>query len=258
MKTVEGFKLELVKIVSDAFLAVLSQTSGKAWETSETEESPEEMAFSTCFTVAGALEGPLAVGCTIRSGRLIARTLLGDTEGEKNSSELETDEVEALQEFFRQVMGLAQSAGSSKFGQVEIKPSTRDENANATQQVPIGARFQATEVAFLIDIDALSSANFENTKPMIDEKHSSNLGLLMDVTLPVVMRFGQRQMRLREILELGSGAVVELNRRESDPVELLLNDKLIARGEVVIVEGNYGLRILEVATAQARLEAVPR
>ncbi len=258
MKVIEGLKGEFIKIVSDAFVAVLSQTSGNAWEAADTQASAEEPAFSTRFAVSGAVEGPLAVECAVRSGRVIAHTLLGESGGQWAGSGLETDEVEALQEFFQQVMGLAQSAASSKFGEIEIKASAPQENVTSAEQFPVGARFQETEITFLIDVDGLSSAKVKHTKSALGEKRSDNLDLLMNVTLPVVMRFGERQMRLREILELGSGAVVELNRRESEPVELLLDNKLIARGEVVIVEGNYGLRILEVATAQARLEAVQR
>jgi flagellar motor switch protein FliN/FliY len=68
----------------------------------------------------------------------------------------------------------------------------------------------------------------------------------MDVELNVSLRFGQRQLPLREVLELASGSVVELDRQVDDPVELLLDGKVIARGEAVIVDGNYGLRVTEI------------
>jgi flagellar motor switch protein FliN len=73
-----------------------------------------------------------------------------------------------------------------------------------------------------------------------------NLKLVMDVELNVSLRFGQRQLALREVLDLASGSVVELDRMVDEPVELLLDGKLIARGEAVIVDGNYGLRITEI------------
>jgi flagellar motor switch protein FliN/FliY len=74
----------------------------------------------------------------------------------------------------------------------------------------------------------------------------ANFKLVMDVELNVSLRFGQRQMPLREVLELASGSVIELDRQVSDPVELLLDGKVIARGEAVIVDGNYGLRVTEI------------
>jgi flagellar motor switch protein FliN/FliY len=82
-----------------------------------------------------------------------------------------------------------------------------------------------------------------NGKPALDPV---NLKLVMDVELNVALRFGQRQLPLREVLELASGSVIELDRQVDDPVELLLDGKVIARGEAVIVDGNYGLRVTEV------------
>jgi flagellar motor switch protein FliN/FliY len=74
----------------------------------------------------------------------------------------------------------------------------------------------------------------------------TNLKLVMDVELTMSLRFGQCQMPLREVLDLASGSVIELDRHVEDPVELLLDGKVIARGEAVIVDGNYGLRVTEV------------
>lgn len=74
----------------------------------------------------------------------------------------------------------------------------------------------------------------------------ANLKLVMGVELSVSLRFGQRQLPLREVLELSSGSVIELDRMVDEPVELLLDGKVIARGDAVIVDGNYGLRVTEI------------
>jgi flagellar motor switch protein FliN/FliY len=74
-----------------------------------------------------------------------------------------------------------------------------------------------------------------------------NLDLVLDVELNVTLRFGKRQLTLREVLELTSGSVVELDRQVEEPVELLLDGILIARGEAVVIDGNYGLRVTEVS-----------
>jgi flagellar motor switch protein FliN/FliY len=76
-----------------------------------------------------------------------------------------------------------------------------------------------------------------------------NLDVVMDVELDVTVRFGQRQLTLREVLDLTSGSVVELDRQVDEPVELLLDGKVIARGEAVVIDGNYGLRVTEVPHA---------
>jgi flagellar motor switch protein FliN/FliY len=79
----------------------------------------------------------------------------------------------------------------------------------------------------------------------------ANLGLVMDVELSCTLRFGQRQLPLREILDLASGSVIELDRQVDEPVELILDGRVIARGEAVIIDGNYGLRVTQVVNAIA-------
>ena len=74
----------------------------------------------------------------------------------------------------------------------------------------------------------------------------ANLGLVLDVELNVLLRFGQRQLSLREVLDLTCGSVIELDRRVDEPVELLLDGRVIARGEAAIVDGNYGMRVTEI------------
>lgn len=71
------------------------------------------------------------------------------------------------------------------------------------------------------------------------------LELLLDVNLALTLRFGQRDLTLREILDLCAGSVIELDRAVEEPAELLLGDKVIARGQVVTVDGNYGIRVTE-------------
>jgi flagellar motor switch protein FliN len=85
---------------------------------------------------------------------------------------------------------------------------------------------------------------------------SAGLELLLDVELEASLRFGAREMPLGEILDLGPGDVVQLDRHVHDPVDLIVGDKIIARGEVVLVNGNFGLRVTEVAEPQRRLENI--
>jgi len=84
-----------------------------------------------------------------------------------------------------------------------------------------------------------------------------NLELLLDIELGVTLHFGSRQMLLQDIIELCSGSVIELDRRVEQPVDLLIDGHLIAQGEVVIVEGNYGLRVTQVAGRGEKLACLP-
>jgi flagellar motor switch protein FliN/FliY len=74
-----------------------------------------------------------------------------------------------------------------------------------------------------------------------------NLDRLLEVELAVTLRFGSRRLLLRQVLDLNPGVVVDLDRQVKDPVDMLLDGRLVARGEVVVMDGNYGLRITEVA-----------
>ena len=85
---------------------------------------------------------------------------------------------------------------------------------------------------------------------------SSGIELLLDVELEATLRFGCRELVLGEILDMGPGDVVELDRHAADPVDLIVGDKIVARGEVVLVNGNFGLRVTEVAAPRKRLESI--
>lgn len=83
-----------------------------------------------------------------------------------------------------------------------------------------------------------------------------NIGLLMDMELEATLRFGEREMLLREVLNLSSGSVIELNHRVSDPVELLVCGKVVAKGEVVVLDGNYALRVTQVGSQADRMSSL--
>jgi flagellar motor switch protein FliN/FliY len=85
---------------------------------------------------------------------------------------------------------------------------------------------------------------------------SAGIDLLLDVELEVSLRFGCKELPLGEILDLGPGDVVQLDRNVGDPVDLIVGDKIVARGEVVLVNGNFGLRVTEVASPRRRLESI--
>jgi flagellar motor switch protein FliN/FliY len=85
---------------------------------------------------------------------------------------------------------------------------------------------------------------------------SRTLELLLDVELPVSISFGKTQLPLRDVLKLMTGSIVELNRGVNDQVDVLVNHCLVARGEVVVVEGNYGVRIQEIASRRERLRSL--
>ena len=82
------------------------------------------------------------------------------------------------------------------------------------------------------------------------------IDLLLDVELPVSVSFGRAQLPLKDVIKLTTGSIVELNRSVSEPVEVIVNNCVIARGEVVVVEGNFGIRIKQVISRQERLRTL--
>ena len=83
-----------------------------------------------------------------------------------------------------------------------------------------------------------------------------NIDLLLDVELPINVSFGQTEMVLKDILKLGIGSIIELDQSVNDPVSIIVNRKRIAKGEVVMVDGNYGVRILEVESTADRIRSL--
>src|SRR5271154_3268780 len=106
--------------------------------------------------------------------------------------------------------------------------------------------------------DGLLEGDVQTDGIQADESQAAEhaLNVLYDLELDATLQFGSREVPLREVLELGPGDVVELNRHVSEPVDLVVGDRIIARGEVVVVSGNFALRVTEVAAPQLRLESI--
>ncbi|MBO1323073.1 flagellar motor switch protein FliN, partial [Acanthopleuribacter pedis] len=83
-----------------------------------------------------------------------------------------------------------------------------------------------------------------------------NIDLLMDIELPVIIRIGRTELLLQDILKLTPGSIIELNKAMDDPIDMLVNNKLVARGEVVVVDGNFAFRITEIVSPQARIRSL--
>lgn len=83
-----------------------------------------------------------------------------------------------------------------------------------------------------------------------------NIERLLDVELDVIVRFGVTNIQLRDVVRMGVGTMIELNRAVDEPVELLVNGRPLARGEVVVVDGYYGVRITEIGSSADRAATI--
>lgn len=86
------------------------------------------------------------------------------------------------------------------------------------------------------------------------EKKDRNLELIMDIPLRVTVELGRTKMVVRDLLSLGQGSVVELSKLAGEPMEILVNDKLVAKGEAVVVNEKFGVRLTDIISPKERVE----
>ena len=84
----------------------------------------------------------------------------------------------------------------------------------------------------------------------------SNIDLLLDVKLPITVELGRSSLRVKEILEFGPGSIIELNKSANEPVDLLVNGVLVARGEVVVVDDHFGVRLTSLISPEERIRSL--
>ena len=89
-----------------------------------------------------------------------------------------------------------------------------------------------------------------------DEGKEANLDLILDIPLSVTVELGRSKMLINDLLQLGQGSVVELTKLVGDPLEVLVNDKLVARGEVVVVNEKFGVRLTDIVTPMERVKSL--
>jgi flagellar motor switch protein FliN/FliY len=100
----------------------------------------------------------------------------------------------------------------------------------------------------------VSTAHFEDLQPRQTSGASKGIELILDVPLSVTVELGRKSLSVREILELNPGSLVELEKLAGEAVDLLVNGKLFAKGEVVVIDENFGVRVSSIVTPKERLE----
>lgn len=263
---------EFIAIWAQSIAQVLTQIAGSPLAVENLPEiSPEappaaEGDVYAMVVAGGAVRGEMSLRLPRAVVLALAQLFLG--EPQDAAAEFKTDHQEAVQELLRQIAGQVATALKPRWGEVQLRieaaappswPPALRGCLKSTSDTPCPLRIEwQLSAALQTALEATSAPPAqEATKPASETEAAcnpdilaGNLNLLMDVELEVMLRFGERNMRLQEILELGAGSVVELDRRIEEPADLLLDGRIIARGEVVVVDGNYGLRVLEVVSPQ--------
>jgi flagellar motor switch protein FliN len=234
-------------------------------------------------TSTGGLRGEMSLRLAPPTILRLAQALMSEPDAPE--VELTADHREAAVELLRQVAGVVATSAKALWGEIQLRvelapaaPSWQPATSfwlHAGEEDPAGmmlefglsaalvaelrekaeaVKAEAAKVAAAPSApSAASSSSSAPSSPSIPASDSAPgagtgaLDMLMDVQLGLTLRFGSRQMLLREILDLNPGAVIELDRKVAEPVDLLLDGKLVARGEVVVINGDYGLRVTDVS-----------
>jgi flagellar motor switch protein FliN len=250
---------------------VLSQVSGQpaVFEVSAVPLAAADSDVWYAVVAGGAVHGEMTLRLPAVAGTRLAQKFLGEPEPPATDAAsgapddaMTGDNKEALEELLRQIAGLASTAlAATSGGEVKLSLSasaapswssdaivclrTRDEAGTSVAieirlSPALAAELQPKMQAAAVPQASAPQSSSSSTPP------SSSYRRLMDVGLDVKLRFGTRRMLLRDVLALSTGVVVELDNTLHSPVDLLLDGRLIAQGEVVVVDGKYGLRITDV------------
>jgi len=246
-------KMHLITCFTDALKQSITEKRGGSWSCAASttiEAHPVPVEHSESLGMQIHLRGTLHGVLHIEVARKTAQSLLS------------LDESDRLYEAWQQVMeGLilrlpkrAIDTGMFAFSVESCRLTEPSKESTLIGQIElVEAGGSPCILHVLADTELVESFQVaEWSVSQTAAKHTEQpavtpeLKRVIDVPLTVTLRFGQRSMRLREVLELNTGALVELDRQVEDPVDLILDERVIARGEVVIVDGNYGLRVTEI------------
>jgi flagellar motor switch protein FliN/FliY len=276
---------------ADSFSQVVGQITGSAIACGVRKEAPPDLTppgegdFWAAVTCSGAARGEMILRLAGATVLRLAQIFMSESATPEAAPT--ADHREAVIELLRQVSGVVASAAKALRGEVQflVEQATAAPSWSSAgtfwltvgDEGPSGMALEFGLSAALVaelrmDADkpkaAMPEAKLEAVAAVVDSSDSSRsvavpvpptdsasstgaLERLLDVELEMTMRFGTKRLLLREVLDLSPGAVVELDRKVQEPVDLLLDGRLIARGEVVVIDGSYGLRVTDVSALGA-------
>ncbi len=96
----------------------------------------------------------------------------------------------------------------------------------------------------------------ENSETKVGNQEQKNLEFILDIPLQLTVELGRTKLLVRDVLQLNQGAVVELSKLAGEPLDVFVNSKLVARGEAVVVNDKFGIRLVDVISPNERMEKV--
>ncbi len=254
--------IDLVSLWAEGMTQVMGGGNGgsiPAWAVPKDASAGSSQSQSDLWilvALSGALRGEMALRIPATVELRVAQTFMGEVIDPQ--AQLTPEHNDALLELFRQTGGLAATAikplrGEVRF-QVDLVTSSPSWPASSTAWLQWGADAPDSWIELRLSAGLVAAFRVEpaelpppgsSDSAAPPETGDVKLDLLMDVELGVALRFGSRRLLLREVLDLNPGSVIALDRQVEEPVDMLLDGRIIARGEVVVVDGNYGFRVNE-------------
>jgi flagellar motor switch protein FliN len=140
--------------------------------------------------------------------------------------------------------------------------STNDEKKDAPAEPDLHETGRPAESATPVAAEAASPESPQSVKPAELQKKTAvtgkplDLDFILDIPLQVKVEVGRARMMIQEMLQLGKGSVIELNKLLGEPFEVMVNDKLVARGEVVVVNDRFGVRLTDIISPNERVQTL--
>ena len=128
----------------------------------------------------------------------------------------------------------------------------KEESTETTDNIEEGSGSLGTPQASVFNASAMQTS----MPQQVNNATPSNINMLLDIQLQVAIELGRTEMSIKRILELGPGSIIELDRMAGEPVDLLVNGKIVAKGEVVVVDENFGIRIVSLVSPEERLKSL--
>ena len=104
-----------------------------------------------------------------------------------------------------------------------------------------------------VEVQPVEFSSFTPERPLVGQE-VNNLDMLLDIPLQVTVELGRTIRSVKEILSLSSGSIIELDKLAGEPVDILVNRRLIAKGEVVVIDENFGVRVTDIISQSDRLK----
>lgn len=193
----------------------------------------EENIISVCFnlTIGDLVDSNIMQILPIETGKRIISIMMGqDNEGDSQSSLNENEPMATIEDTY-----------------VEPKPIVNEPVSTYEEPLKAETPRQPVEV---------HNVKFESLEQNTNVSGYSNIDLIMDVPLEVSVLLGRTKKSIKDILNLGVGSLIELDKLADEPVEILVNGKMIAYGEVVVVDENFGVRITSIVSGKERLNSL--